>query len=57
MSDATDRREDGLVFMVSGDDEIGDHHIFVSSSRERAEARYQAMLTTHASVKANWLPE
>lgn len=46
---------DELVYMVSGDDERGDHHIFVSTDKDRAEAKRQTMLALFTNVKANWL--
>ena len=49
-----DRPEQDLVFMVAGDDERGDHHIFVSTDKSRAEARHQVMLAEFTNVKANW---
>ena len=44
-----------LVFMVAGDDQNGDHIIFVSSDKGRAEARHRVMLTEFTNVKTNWL--
>ena len=41
--------------MVSGDDKSGDHHVFVSTNKGRAEARHRVMLAELANVKANWL--
>ena len=55
MNNAQDRHEEELVFMVAGDDENGDHHIFVTSDKARAEARHRVMLTGFTNVKANWL--
>lgn len=46
---------DELVYMVAGDDERGDHHIFVSTDKDRAEAKRQTMLALFTDVKANWL--
>lgn len=46
---------DELVFMVAGDDTNGDHHIFVSTDKDRAEAKRQTMLALFTNVKANWL--
>ena len=46
---------DELVYMVSGDDERGDHHIFVSSDKDRSEAKRQTMLALFTNVMANWL--
>jgi hypothetical protein len=34
---------DGLVYMVSGTDEEGDQHVFVTFDRRRAEARHAAI--------------
>ena len=53
--DAPLRSLDELVYMVSGDDKRGDHHIFVSTDKDRAEARRQTMLALFTNVKANWL--
>ena len=41
--------------MVTGVDDNGDTHIFVSCDRRRAEAHIQAMLMMCKEVKANWL--
>jgi hypothetical protein len=46
-----------LVYMVSGDDEQGDHTIFVTSDLGRAEARHRAMLHEFTNVRANWLED
>ena len=54
MTDAP-RAEDDLIYMVSGEDENGDTTIFVTSNLERATERHAAMLSSHRSVKANWL--
>lgn len=48
---------DELVYMVSGDDERGDHHIFVSTDKDRAETKRQTMLALFTNVKANWLED
>jgi hypothetical protein len=46
---------DDLVYMVTGVDEHGDTHIFVTSDRGRAEAKHNFMLAQLTDVKANWL--
>lgn len=46
---------DDRVYMVNAEDENGDHHVFVSMNRGRAEARYQVALKAFRNVKANWL--
>jgi hypothetical protein len=48
---------DGLVYMVSGTDEEGDQHIFVTSDRRRAEAHHAIMLDRFTGVQANWLDD
>ena len=48
---------DDLVYMVTGTDELGDSHTFVTSNRQRAEARHAAMLDSFTEVRANWLEE
>lgn len=53
MSDG--QTDQDLVYMVAGDDERGDHHIFVSTDLDRAEAKRQTMLALFTNVKANWL--
>ena len=56
MSDRPDARsENDLVYMVSGEDENGDTHVFVSRDKRRAEARLQLMIVECKQVKANWL--
>lgn len=50
-----DSGEDGLVFMVTGVDENGDTHIFVTSDLRRAEARQSEIAAFMTDVKANWL--
>lgn len=46
---------DERVYLVTGIDEAGDNDLFTSDNRDRAEARYRRMLTTHTDVQANWL--
>ena len=41
--------------MVTGIDENGDTHIFVSSDLQRAEARHREVKAELSDVKANWL--
>ena len=56
MSDRPDARsEDDLVYMVSGEDENGDTHVFVSHDKRRAEAKLQLMIVECKQLKANWL--
>ena len=43
-----------LVYMVAGDEKIGDHHIFVRSALGRAEARHREVETKFTDVQANW---
>ena len=55
-----DRHEsasDDLVFMVTGVDENGDTHIFVTSDLPRAEARHREVKAELTDVKANWLDD
>ena len=55
----TDERQasklDDLVYMVTGLDENGDTHIFVTSNLYRAEARRRQVEADMSDVKANWL--
>ena len=45
MSDRPDAHgDDDPVFMVSGEDQNGDTHVFVSRDKRRAEARLQLMI-------------
>ena len=44
-----------LVYMVTGVDENGDTHIFVTSDLQRAEARHSKVKAKLTDVKANWL--
>ena len=57
----TDERKasklDDLVYMVTGVDENGDTHIFVTSDLPRAEARHREVKAELSDVKANWLDE
>lgn len=58
MSDGHDTRpEVGLVYMVTGVDENGDTHIFVTSDIRRAEARHSEVKASLTDIKANWLDE
>jgi hypothetical protein len=47
--------QDSLVYMVTGVDENGDTHIFVTGDKVRAEAKHRLMLAGLTEVKANWL--
>lgn len=47
--------QDGLVYMVTGVDETGDTHIFVTTDLQRAQARHREVEAKLAEVKANWL--
>jgi hypothetical protein len=51
------RPEVGLVYMVTGVDENGDTHIFVTSDLARAEARHREVLAQLTDVRANWLDD
>ena len=55
----TDERQasklDDLVYMVTGVDENGDTHIFVTNNLHRAEARRRQVEAEMSDVKANWL--
>ncbi len=57
MSDEQHGDRDELVYMVTGEDENGDHLIFVTSDLRRAEARHAAALSELRAVRANWLDE
>ena len=46
---------DDLVYMVTGADENGDTHIFVTSDLPRAEARHREVKAQFTDVKANGL--
>ena len=46
---------DDLVYMVTGVDEVGDTHIFVTRDMGRAEAKHRRALVELTDVKANWL--
>jgi hypothetical protein len=43
--------------MVTGVDENGDTHIFVTSDLARAEARHREVLAQLTDVRANWLDD
>ncbi len=49
--------EGGLVYMVTGVDENGDTHIFVTSDRRRAEARHRQVEAMLTDIRANWLDD
>ena len=55
MSDDRQAAADERVYMISGDDDQGDHTIFVTSKLGRAEARHRVMLDEFTNVRANWL--
>ena len=46
---------DDLVYMVTGVDENGDTHIYVTRDMGRAQARHRRALVELTEVKANWL--
>ena len=46
---------DGLVYMVTGVDENGDTHVFVTPDIGRAEAKHAVALARFKDVKANWV--
>ena len=55
MTEERQRTQDDLVYMVTGVDENGDTHIFVTADLRRAEARYREAKEQLADLKANWL--
>ena len=57
MSEDRHAADDELVYMVTGEDENGDHHIFVTSDLRRAEARHEASFHLLKDVRANWLED
>jgi hypothetical protein len=44
---------DELTFMVGGEDENGDGHLFVTSSIERAIAEFERILPIYKNVRGN----
>lgn len=44
---------DERIYMVSADDEAGDHHVFMTNDRERALAAYQRLAQQHGAVMTN----
>ena len=46
---------DGLVYMVTGVDENGDTHVFVTPDIGRAKDKHAVALARYKDVKANWL--
>lgn len=44
---------DERVYMVEGQDENGDQHLFATDSRERAEAKLAEMRKTLKNVRGN----
>jgi hypothetical protein len=44
-----------LVYIVTGVDENGDSHVFVTPDLGRAEAKHAIALARYKDVKANWL--
>ena len=57
MSEDRHAADDEVVYMVTGEDENGDHRIFVTSNLRRAEARHEAALRQFKNVRANWLED
>ena len=57
MSDEQHGDRDEIIYMVTGEDENGDHHIFVTSDRRRAEAGHEDALRQFQDVTANWLED
>lgn len=45
---------DDLLYMVTGVDENGDTHIFVTNDLARAEAHHRGVMERLTEVKANW---
>lgn len=44
---------DERVFMIRGEDNLGDQHIFVTTHRERAFSAYADFLKRYRQVKTN----
>jgi len=44
---------DERVYMVSGEDEHGDQHVFATESLERAKAAYRDMKARYEAVRTN----
>lgn len=55
MNGPQDPELDEPVYMVAGDDHMGDHHIFVTTHKGRARDHHHAMLKQFKRVKANWI--
>lgn len=56
LSEAVDdirAREDERLYMVGGEDELGDQHVFMTNDRERAIAAYKEMGSRFANVATN----
>ena len=45
---------DELVYMVTGVDENGDTHVFVTRDKGRAKDKHAVALDRYTDVKANW---
>lgn len=45
--------EQERMFMISGEDENGDHHLFMTENLERAVAQYRVMKKTLRNVSGN----
>lgn len=44
---------DERVFMIQGEDDVGDQHIFVTTDRDRAFSSYADFLKLYRQVKTN----
>ena len=51
MQDETYNTDDEPLYMVSAEDENGDHHVFVASDFKRAEERHRTMEASFETVK------
>lgn len=51
--DAAQWGDKDRIFMVTGEDENGDHHVFMTDDLQRAVAKYLAMKKTLSNVYGN----
>lgn len=49
----TSERDGERIYMISGEDENGDQHVFMTESLERVRAKYVEWETTHHGLRGN----
>lgn len=46
-------RDGERIFMISGEDENGDQHVFMTESLERVRAKFSEWEATHRGLRGN----